>query len=125
MVENIEIKPKELKQLLIDYYKNKTKDESVKISFKTSEELVGFYESKSIVTRIKLKRNMSLGSQVINSEREISEEELKDVLNEILMEKDYEVINLFLDNEKQSVGYYEDTSYSFEGVKLNVRKRQK
>lgn len=125
MVENIEIKPRELKQLLIDYYKNKNNDESVKITFKTSEELVGFYESKSIVTRIKLNQNMSLGSQVISKEREISEEKLKDVLNEILREKDYEVINLFLDNQKQSVGYYEDVSYSFGGVKLDVRKRQK
>ncbi len=64
---------------------------------------------------------MSLGSQVISKEREINEEELKDVLNELLMEKDYEVINLFLDNEKQYVGYYGDVSYSFSGVNLDVK----
>ncbi len=125
MFENIEIKSKELKQLLIDYYKNTTKDECISISFKTSEELVGFYESKSIVTRIRLKQNLKLGSQIISKEREINNKELKDVLNEILSEQDYEVVNLYLDNQKNSVGYYEDVCYQFAGIKLDVRKKQK
>lgn len=124
MLENIEINQKELKQLLTDYYKKQYKDESVKITFKTNEEFVGIYENRSVVTRIKLKQNMFLDNYVISKEREISEEELKDVLNNMLMEKSYEVIDLFLDNHKY-VDYYGYSDYSFDGVKLNVRKMQK
>lgn len=123
MVENIKINPNELREILLDYYKNECKN--AKIVFKTSEELVGYHEDKVAVTRIILKQDISLGNQIVNKEREIAKEELKEVLNEILKEQGYEVIDLIFNNEKKYIGYCEDVTHIFKGINLNVRNRQK
>lgn len=124
MVENIEIKKEELEQLLLDYYR-KIENKNIEIDFKTDEEYVEFYEERDIVTRIKLRQNIKLGNQTVSKEREISKKELKEILNEMLQEQGYKIINLIFNNQKQSISYYEEVGFYFKGLKLSVEQIQK
>lgn len=125
----LEIKSNELKKMLLEHYKEIYKDESISIIIHSSKELVGLYEIESLVTNIKLRRNVNINLKIgkcsSTLEEEITLQDIKDILQESLNEQEYEVIDLRLDTDKRLEGFYETEHIVFNGLIVDLKKKQK
>ena len=127
MKENItmRINEKELKSLLIDYYGKKYNDNDFNIVFETKGECVGLYETKVVQTHVKLKRNIRIGNNAVTIEEELDEDDIKEIICEELKDMDYDINNLWFENRVKYVGFYGDEVPTFDGVNINLRRKQK
>lgn len=127
MKENITMKitADELKKLLVDYYEKEYNDNNFDIVFETKEEYVGIHDDKALVTHIKLKRNIRIGNHIAAIEEEIDKDDVNEILTKMLCNTDFEVEYITFDNKKECVGYYEDTKFTFNGLKVDLKRKQK
>lgn len=127
MKENITMKitADELKKLLVDYYEKEYNDNNFDIIFETKEECVGLYETKVVQTHIKLKRNIRIGNHIAAIEEELDKDDVNEILTKMLCNTDFEVEYITFDNKKECVGYYEDTEFTFNGLKVDLKRKQK
>lgn len=114
----INISPDEVKQILLDYYRKIYPNESVDISISANEELVGLYEISTLVSRIKLIRNIKIGKYTALSKEIISEQDIKDIVSPIFDKDNYQVEDVNLITDRKMVGPYENKEIYFEGLEV-------
>lgn len=120
----ITIEADELKQLLLKYYQDLYKDESVSIEEKSGKEFVGPYEFPNLVTKLNLKRNIKIGKYPAVSEQEIDDETIKKVLSSTLEDTGYQVEDIKLITKRELVGLYEIEEICFKGVRVVVKQKE-
>ena len=108
----MEIKPKELKSILLDYYKKLYNDENIQIKFNSEEKTVGIYEDKVAVTTIFLERRIKLGSQIVKITEELEESDITEALNSALDNDKYEISSL-----ERISGISVESIYSTQNIK--------
>lgn len=100
----LNIKPKDLKVILVDYYKKLYNDDTIKIIFDSDEKLVGYYEDKELITTVKMERKLNIGNQTGIITYELSKEDIKEVINYSINDENYEIVDITLKTEKE---YYQ------------------
>ena len=103
MTENISIniKPDELKKILLDYYKKLYNDESIKFFFISKEELVGYYEDKKLTTTVNMERKIKIGKETGTITYELNKKDIIDALNNSINDNNFEIIDISLKTEKE------------------------
>ena len=128
----IDISSQELEKLLKDYYKNIYNNNSVAILINARKQLQGIFEVEELVTTLSVKRNIDvpnfkIGKCNATCEEEISNIEIKKILNEALEENNYEVETITFNTKSKLVGYgpSEQEEIYFDGIRIYVKEKQK
>lgn len=128
----IDISSSELKKLLEDYYKGVYNNDSVAILINARRQVVGIYEDEELVTKFSVRRNIEvpkfkIGKCTAICEEEITNAEIKKILNEILEENNYEVdyVNFHTKSKLIGYGFAEEEEIYFDGISVAVKEKQK
>ena len=127
----LEIKPEELKKILLDYYQELYNDKSIDIVFIPKKEYGSDdeFEFKYLTTKIILKKSkpidLKIGKCTSVIEQELFSNDIKKVLDSILCDTDYKVKDIDFKTSEKNVSDDDVEDYSFDGINVSLRRNQK
>lgn len=119
----MEIGKDELLGILNNYYLRKfNKKVNVKVEI---EKEYDYYEDEYFVAKLYYNDSIELLGHKATRKVNISDAEIIDALNELLIHENYEVDYIVRNLEEKTVGKYKDehTESVFAGIKLSIRKK--
>ena len=122
---SLEIGRKELLDLLKKYYTEKLKrDVVVKENHKLTT--ASYYEEQRVVVDMYYESIINIGGFKATARKDISVEEIKDILSEILLNDGYEVSSIELNTGTRLQGCCMDEYEEpyFKGIKVNIKSNQ-
>lgn len=121
----IEITKKELLTALSDYY-SKLYNTDIKVKEEHNIDYIGYYEQKTVNVRIYYEQKIEILGHTATEAKEISLEDIKEIINEELNEKGYTIDNITYNSGIRDVEYLtrvvSEEAY-FEGIELQVAKK--
>lgn len=121
----IEITKKELLTALSDYY-SKLYNTDIKVKEEHNIDYIGYYEQKTVNVRIYYEQKIEILGHTATETKEISLEDIKEIINEELNEKGYTIDNITYNSGIRDVEYLtrvvSEEAY-FEGIELQVAKK--
>lgn len=122
----LEISKDELLGMLSNYY-TRILGHKIKVEEKSEIEYFGLYENKGAKVTLYYEETIDILGHKATKTTNISEEELKKVLNELIKESGYMIDTLMYNKGVRLEGYYRDeieVSY-FNGIELTLREKGK
>ena len=119
----MKIGSKEFQNILESYYKEKTKEESIKMTINPKTRLVGIYEDIETYVEVTLTRQIKVGDIPATLEEKLDKKDVIESLSDILNSQDFEVKNVTY--QTASIGYYQNNDLSFNGVTVEMKRKQK
>lgn len=123
MINNyeIELTPKEIKEIMETYLKQKYKEE-ISFEIKTTKEYTGFHEQEVAVTKYYGVKNIQILSLTKSSKFEITESDIKDILKEIFDK--YDLIEINFKNKIEVQDYTLPNKAVFNGIKIKLKLKE-
>jgi len=121
----IEIKPAELKNIMLKYYKQLYNEQVISLKIESGKQYVGLYESPDLYTKIILKRRISINGFEAILEEQIDNDKIKEILNQYLEDHNYEVGKFNFETRRRSIGMYGDEQIYFDCLKIEVKQKEK
>ena len=113
---------------LIKLYYKQLEGREVKVSITAKKDLVGRFENVACVTTIKVKEKINLFGKEKEVVEEISDMQLLNILNALLIDKGYKINSVYFDDGlvDKTVGYgiceHTESSAYFKGIEVTVEK---
>lgn len=121
----IEITKKELLTALSDYY-SKLYNTDIKVKEEHNIDYIGYYEERVVNVRIYYEQKIEILGHTATETKEISLEDIKEIINEELNEKGYTIDNITYNSGIRDVEYLtrvvSEEAY-FDGIELQVAKK--
>lgn len=117
----ISIKANELKSLLLDYYQCIYPNEIKDVEIIPKKENTGLYETTSLVTKIKLIKNIKIGKFLATVEEIISDEDIKQIINSNLEDNNYQIESITWVTKSRLEGLYEYEEIYFDGIEVYLK----
>lgn len=117
----INIKANELKSLLLDYYQSIYPNEIKDVEIIPKKENTGLYETTSLVTKIKLIKNIKIGKFLATVEEIISDEDIKQIINSNLEDNNYQIESITRVTKSRLEGLYEYEEIYFDGIEVYLK----
>lgn len=117
----INIKANELKSLLLDYYQSIYPNEIKDVEIISKKENTGLYETTSLVTKIKLIKNIKIGKFLATVEEIISDEDIKQIINLNLEDNNYQIESITRVTKSRLEGLYEYEEIYFDGIEVYLK----
>ena len=121
----ITIKADEVKSLLLDYYKNIYPNEIKAIEIISNKEATGLYEIPSLISKVKLIRNIKIGKYTATSEEIISNQDIQQIIGLNLEDNNYQVEKVIMVTKSRLEGYYEHEEIYFDGIEVYLKPLEK
>lgn len=121
----IEITKEELLTALSDYY-SKLNNTDIKVKEEHNVDFIGFYEERVVKVRIYYEQKIEILGHTATETKEISLEEIKEIINEELNEKGYTIENITYISGISDIEYPRNVPYDevyFDGIELQVAKK--
>lgn len=122
----IEISKKKLLTALSDYY-SKLYNTNIKVKEEHNIDYIGYYEQKTVNIRIYYEQKIEILGHTATETKEISLEDIKEIINEELNEKGYTIDNITYNSGIRDVEHLTRRAVSeeayFEGIELQVAKK--
>ena len=131
MIEKItlEISAEDLRKILLDYYQKLYNDKSINIVFIPKKEYEFDDEFKYLTTKIILRKSkpidLKIGKCTSVIEEELFSNDIKKVLYSTLSDTDYKVKDINFKTSEKNVSADELEDYSFDGINVSLRRKQK
>lgn len=122
----IEISKKELLTALSDYY-SKLNNTDIKVKEEHNIDYIGYYEQKTVKVRIYYEQKIEILGHTATETKEISLEDIKEIINEELNEKGYTIDNITYNSGIRDVEYLTrvvSKEAYFEGIELQVANKE-
>lgn len=123
MINNYEIEftPKEIKEIMESYYKEKYNEE-ITFEIKTTREYTGFHEQEVAITKYYGIKNIKIVGLNKTAKFELTESDIKRILQEIF--KKYDLVNITFQNELENLDYTLPSKAVFKGIKIKVKLKE-
>ena len=122
----IEISKKKLLTALSDYY-SKLYNTNIKVKEEHNIDYIGYYEQKTVNIRIYYEQKIEILGHTATETKEISLEDIKEIINEELNEKGYTIDNITYNSGIRDVEYLTrvvSKEAYFEGIELQVANKE-
>lgn len=124
MINNYEIEftPKEIKEIMESYFKEKY-NETISFEIKTTKEYTGFHEQEVVVTKYYGIKKIEIVRLSKTAKFELSESDIKNILEEIFDK--YNIVNITFLNDLEVQDYTLPNKAVFKGIKIRLKMKEK
>lgn len=124
MINNYEIEftPKEIKEIMESYFKEKY-NETISFEIKTTKEYTGFHEQEVVVTKYYGIKKIEIVRLSKTAKFELSESDIKNILEEIFDK--YNIVNITFLNDLEVQDYTLPNKAVFKGIKIKLKMKEK
>ena len=124
MINNYEIEftPKEIKEIMESYFKEKY-NETISFEIKTTKEYTGFHEQEVVVTKYYGIKKIEIVRLSKTAKFELSESDIKNILEEIFDK--YNIVNITFLNDLEVQDYTLPNKAVFKGIKIKLEMKEK
>ena len=124
MINNYEIEftPKEIKEIMESYFKEKY-NETISFEIKTTKEYTGFHEQEVAVTKYYGIKKIEIVRLNKTAKFELSESDIKNILEEIFDK--YNIVKITFLNDLEVQDYTLPNKALFKGIKIKLKMKEK